>query len=100
MRGVNTVPNVLIERHQSDALKGYPLPNQFATPRLFIIAHKIWLNGLRTENMAACAKLMQGIRTEKDSYVLAYLTGILHIRKDYAVFLRKGINACNDWLED
>lgn len=85
--------NPLIRRHLS--LQGAPNPDDYENPDDFIKAHRMWLNELRLENAEATYKLMSGIRKEKDSFVLAYLTGILHIRKEYARYLTNGIDACH-----
>lgn len=90
-----TSKNVLIRKHQEAKIPGYPMPDDYPNSIDFLMAHQQWLIGLRKENADATKKLMLGIRKETDSFVLQYLSGILHIRKEYGRFLTSGIQSCN-----
>ena len=94
-RPIDEQNNPLIRQHKlaSDA----PNPKDF-TYSEFIKVHKKWLSAQREQNRKDLGKLFKSVRKMQGSGLFAFLSLIIHYRKEYDAYLKRGIDACTHML--
>lgn len=92
MRVINE-ENPLIQQHKNSTGEA-PLPSEYPDLISFLIAHREWLRELRKDNRRVLARNFSFVRRHKgDGTLFAFLTKIIHIRKEYDSYLVRGIDA-------
>lgn len=100
MRNID-MTNPLIQGYRK-AKGEAPMPNDFPDFNSFLVAHRNNLRKLRVQNKKDLGKLFNMIRgnhrTDGKTYMFAYLTKIIHFRKEYDAYLVRGIDATTRFL--
>lgn len=104
MRTINEA-NPLIIQHRNS--KGEcPMPNDFDSFETYLVAHRNWLRELRLQNNKDLRKVFSMVRRIRDtvspsysSLLFAYLSKVIHMRKEYDTFLVRGIDATTRHIE-
>lgn len=98
--------NPLIVQHRNS--KGEcPMPNDFDSFETYLVAHRNWLRELRLQNNKDLRKVFHLVRSMRGnisngdvtSLLFAYLSKVIHMRKEYDAFLVRGIDATTRHIE-
>lgn len=109
MRVINEDTNPLIIQHRKARSDGNdaPMPAAFGTYGEFLVAHRNWLREMRLQNQSDMRRTYRIVKEFRQfepeptgrSLLFAYLTKVIHYRKEYDAFLVRGIDACTRHIE-